>query len=406
MNTHHKRYLIIWPSRIKLLPCIFAILAAYIQPSVALEASVSGYARLVSGILDDSHVRYHGYDDQLTFDQDSLIGLQTQLKISEHLSATALGVAHSNSDLDSGIEWLYFNYRPSSNIQIKMGQMRTPFYSKSDVLNVGYAYPWVIAPKELYNGYIFDEFQGIDVRYNYSTQKYSAFVEAYYGEFDGDISSNDTQISAQVDQLQGLIGELKSGPFNFRISYHEGDASLELQLEELASNIQLAGFEKTANSLEPDGPVEFYQLGFEYDSLNYFLFSEWTKIKPKQIIFPEITSYYLTLGKYINDLTFLITYGYRGDDLEDKINEIPSGISSDLDQLSLVYQMVFDGRQESDISSWTLGVRWDVRYDTALKAEFKNIQAKQDNTSTFSVDEGESFDNESNILLFGLEWVF
>ena len=406
MNIHHKRYLITWPSRIKLLPCIFAILAAYIQPSVALEASVSGYARLVSGILDDSHVRYHGYDDQLTFDQDSLIGLQTQLKISEHLSATALGVAHSNSDLDSGIEWLYFNYRPSSNIQIKMGQMRTPFYSKSDVLNVGYAYPWVIAPKELYNGYIFDEFQGIDVRYNYSTQKYSAFVEAYYGEFDGDISSNDTQISAQVDQLQGLIGELKSGPFNFRISYHEGDASLELQLEELASNIQLAGFEKTANSLEPDGPVEFYQLGFEYDSLNYFLFSEWTKIKPKQIIFPEITSYYLTLGKYINDLTFLITYGYRGDDLEDKINEIPSGISSDLDQLSLVYQMVFDGRQESDISSWTLGVRWDVRYDTALKAEFKNIQAKQDNTSTFSVDEGESFDNESNILLFGLEWVF
>jgi len=406
MNTHHKRYLITWPSRIKLLPCIFAILAAYIQPSVALEASVSGYARLVSGILDDSHVRYHGYDDQLTFDQDSLIGLQTQLKISEHLSATALGVAHSNSDLDSGIEWLYFNYRPSSNIQIKMGQMRTPFYSKSDVLNVGYAYPWVIAPKELYNGYIFDEFQGIDVRYNYSTQKYSAFVEAYYGEFDGDISSNDTQISAQVDQLQGLIGELKSGPFNFRISYHEGDASLELQLEELASNIQLAGFEKTANSLEPDGPVEFYQLGFEYDSLNYFLFSEWTKIKPKQIIFPEITSYYLTLGKYINDLTFLITYGYRGDDLEDKINEIPSGISSELDQLSLGYQIVFDGRQESDINSWTLGIRWDVRYDTALKAELKNIQAKKDNTSSFDIDEGESFDNESNILLFGVEWVF
>ncbi len=406
MTIFYENYKIILPSKARFQSYFFAALIFFIQPSIALEASVSGYARIVSGIIDDSHVRYHGYDDQFTFDQDSLIGLQTQLKINERLFATALGVAHSNSDLDSGIEWLYFNYRPSSNIQIKIGQMRTPFYSKSDVLNVGYAYPWVIAPKELYNGYIFDEFQGIDVRYNYSTQKYSAFVEAYYGEFDGDISSNDTQISAQVDQLQGVIGELKSGPFNFRISYHEGDASLELQLEELANNIQLAGFEKTANSLAPDGPVEFYQLGFEYDSLDYFLFSEWTKIKPKQIIFPDITSYYLTLGKYFNDLTFLITYGYRGDDLEDKVNEIPSGISSELDKLSLGYQMVFDGRQESDISSWTLGIRWDVRYDTALKSEFKNIQAKQDNTSTFSVDEGESFDNESNILLFGLEWVF
>ena len=376
------------------------------QASLAMETSLSGYARIVSGIIDDSNVRYHGYDDQLAIDQDSLIGLQTQLKINEYLSATALGIAHSNSDLDSGIEWLYFNYRPSSNVQIKMGQMRTPFYSKSDVLNVGYAYPWVIAPKELYNGYIFDEFQGIDIRYSYSAQKYSAFLEVYYGEFDGDITSNGTQISTQVDQLQGVIGELKSGPFNFRASYHEGDASLELQLESLANNIQLAGFEKTADSLVPNGPVEFYQLGFEYDSLSYFVIGELTKIKPKQIIFPEISSYYLTIGKYFNELTFLITYGYRGDDLADKIDEIPNGLSPTLDQLSLGYQQVFDARQESDINSWALGVRWDVRYDTALKAEFKNIQAKKDNTSTFNVDEGESFDNETNILLFALEWVF
>jgi len=406
MTSPFKERLIAMPPRVPLLLILCSAFIFLSQATLAIEASVSGYARIVSGIIDDSHVSYHGYDDQLTFDQDSLLGLQTQLKINDQLSATALGVAHSNSELDSGIEWLYLNYRPSSNIQIKIGQMRTPFYSKSDVLNVGYAYPWVIAPKELYNGYIFDEFQGIDVRYNYSAQKYSAFLEAYYGEFDGDISSNDTQISTRVDQLQGLIGELKSGPFNFRISYHEGDASLELQLEDLASNIQLAGFEKTAESLEPDGPVEFYQLGFEYDSLNYFVIGELTKIKPKQIIFPEISSYYLTFGKYFNELTFLITYGYRGDDLADKIDEIPSGISPTLDQLSLRYQQVFDGRQESDINSWALGLRWDVRYDTALKAEFKNIQAKKDNTSTFNVDEGKSFDNETNILLFALEWVF
>lgn len=382
------------------------ILLAFSQMSWAIETSVSGYARVVGGILEDSNVSYYGYEDDFSFEQDSLIGLQGQLKVSEQLSVTALGVAHSNSNLDSGIEWLYLHYRPRSDIQIKLGQMRTPFYSKSDVLNVGYAYPWVIAPKELYTDYIFDEFQGVDIRYSYFADHYSTFIEIYYGEFDDEITINSEPFDTNVDNLQGIIGELKLGGFNYRLSFHKGDANPDLGLNTLADGILLAGFSQTANSLRTEGPVEFYQVGIEYDSLDYFLISEWTKIVPRQKLFPEITSYYLTLGQHINEFTYLVTYGFRKDTLEGGINEIPAGLNSNLDALSAGYQFVYDSRQQNEVTSWSLGLRWDVRYDTALKIELKNIQLEEDNSSTFIVDEGHAFDRESNILLFGLEWVF
>lgn len=346
--------------------------------------------------MDDSNGRYQGYDDEIAFDQDSLLGLQTQLKITEQLSFTALGVAHSNTDIDSGIEWLYFNYRPYPVTQIKLGKMRTPFYSKSDVLNVGYAYPWVMAPKELYTNYIFDEFQGIDLRYSYFAKNYSTLLEIYYGEFDDEITVNSSQFDAKVDNLQGIIAELRFGGFNYRLSFHKGDANPDLQLESFADSIQLAGFKETAESLKTEGHVEFYQVGIEYDSLDYFLISEWTKIKPSQKLFPEKNSYYLTLGHHFNELTYLVTYSHQKDDLEAQVNDIPNGLSPALDQLSAGYQQIYDNRQQDHIAGWSLGLRWDFRYDTALKAELKNIQTKQDNTS----------DNESSIMLFGLEWVF
>ncbi len=385
---------------------LICALILFNQSSVAVETSVSGYARVVSGIIDDSNVSYHGYDDELSFDQDSLLGLQGQLKINEQLSVTALGVAHSNSDRDSGIEWLYLNYRPISDIQVKLGQMRTPFYSKSDVLNVGYAYPWIVVPKELYTDYIFDEFQGIDIRYSYFSNHYSTFLEIYYGEFDDEITVNSTKYETKVENLQGIIGELKLGGFNYRLSFHKGDSNLELQLDQFASNIQLAGFEQTADSLKTEGPVEFYQVGIEYDSLDYFIISEWTRIKPRQKLFPDITSYYLTLGQHINAFTYLVTFGSRKDDLDNMDNDIPIGLNPALDQLSAGYQLVVDSRQQDDVTSWTLGLRWDLRYDTALKIELKNVQVEGNSSSTFKIKEGQSFDRESNIALFGLEWVF
>lgn len=388
-----------------LLVLTLAMTAIY-SAAEGLDAQFSGFGRIVTGQIDDSGVSYSGYDDNFTFDQNSLLGLQGQLQFNDQFSATALGLVQDN-DSGSGVEWLYLSYRPTNTLNIKLGQMQTPFYSLSDSLDVGYSYPWAIAPKEVYNDFVFKTFQGIDARYTFVVNDITAHIEAYYGGFDDDIYANDTIIETEVDELSGLISELRIANIKLRTSYHTGDVDLDLaETEQFADILSASGFNRSAASLNADGNTEFYQISAGYDSLTYFLKAEWVSINTSSDFLRDIQAYYLSYGYYFGKVTALITYARKKDKSVDAVDEIPIGVSEQLDQLAFGYQAIYAFREEDDIESWALDLRWDFRKNMALKAEYKHITSENIRDSAFLVDDGVEFDRTSNLLLLALEWVF
>lgn len=375
---------------------------------MAIDTEYSGFARIIAGMHDDDNVRYNSYKDEVSFEQDSLAGLQVQVNVSETLSATALGIARSNSDIGSDVEWLYLRYTPIKALIIKAGQIQTPFYNKSDVLDVGYAYPWLVAPTELYNSFVFKRFQGVDVRYSFNVADANVNIEAYYGEFDDDLVANGSKVPTKVDNLNGYIGEVRFGNWQFRASYHTGDAvvSSRAELEGLAQSLNLSGFNSSADSLGTDTSGDFYQMGLSYDTSTHFVLAEAAHINTSAKLFPDISSFYLTYGYYFQNMTALLTYGKREDKLSAAVDEIPLGINGSFDALAAGYQGAYAARSEDDLTSWALGLRWDLYRNTALKAEVKNISSDKANTTSFQADTGKVFDKELNILMMGVEWVF
>ena len=76
-------------------------------------------------------------------------------------SVTAQGLFRSDSTTvsgESGLEWLYLTYTPTTNLQIKIGKLRTPFFTMSDFSDVGFAYPWINPPQQVYDTYLFKTF--------------------------------------------------------------------------------------------------------------------------------------------------------------------------------------------------------------------------------------------------------
>ena len=376
--------------------------------AMAIDTEYSGFARIIAGLHDDDSVRYNSYKDEISLEQDSLLGLQAQVTITDTLSATALGIARSNTEVGSDVEWLYLRYTPIKALIIKAGQMQTPFYNKSDVLDVGYAYPWLVAPTELYNSFVFKRFQGVDVRYSFNVADANINIEAYYGEFDDDLVANGSKVPTKVDNLNGYIGEVRFGSWQFRASYHTGDAQVSpiSELSGLAQSLSLSGFSSSADSLGTDTTGDFYQMGLSYDTSTHFVLAEAAHIHTSAKFFPSISSYYLTYGYYFKDMTVLLTYAKREDKLSKAVNEIPLGINGDLDALAAGYQGAYAARSEDDLTSWTLGLRWDLYRNTALKAEVKNISSDKSNTTSFQTETGKLFDKELNILMMGVEWVF
>lgn len=372
-----------------------------------VDYEFSGYSRVVAGILDDSELSYFGYDDSLSFDNNSLLGLQGRVDFTEQWSVTGLALAHSKDSIDSGIEWLYVSWQPLDALTVKAGKMQTPFFSLSDVLDIGYAYPWVMAPREVYNDFIFESYQGIDLRYTLALGEATLALEGYYGFFKDDISINSSVAHTEVDDMRGSIAELSWQNWRLRASYHTGDVEVEMpELESLALALGQAGFTSSAGNLETQEQVDFIQLSAEYDSLSYFFKAEYADTRMAMEYFPEIKSFYLTAGYHFDLISTYLTYGQRRDSLLQVADEIPSGVSPELDALNAAYSMAQEERIKEKVDSWTLGVRWDFRDDMALKTEIKNIHVESHNSTILVSDDGAHSNRRANLLLVAWEWVF
>ncbi|ARU54186.1 porin [Oleiphilus messinensis] len=385
---------------------VFLILLA--QSAFAGNGSVSGFGRLIGGYLDQADVNYKTYNNSLSFDT-SLIGLQGIYQFSEYFDVTAQVIWTPDNNRDSGLEWLYTSIKPTHNLNLKLGKLRTPFFALSEVLDVGFAYPWITPPEEVYINFVFNTFEGLDVRYDFSYEDLSGGIEIYYGRNDDKIRLNNLTIDSEVKDLFGLITEFNLFQFQIRATYHSGNVDLMLnETQRLRSALRDAGFINSAKSLSPAAEVDYYQFSVHYETLDYFVRTEIVHFNTEAGIYQDITGYYLTGGLYIDTLTLHLTYSQRKDSLNRAfIGEIPIGVDSTFDALAQAYDTTLQAREKEDVNSVTLGVRWDASPNLALKADVKHIKSRKgNNTITFSSQQNSEFDGKAFLFLFALETVF
>lgn len=381
--------------------CLFFTVLIWAPTVYSIDFEYSGFLRLVGGIIDDKNATYSGYDDKITFDEDSLIGLQAQLQLSDELSTTALAIARSSNSEDSGFEWLYLSYKPTDEWLIKLGKMQTPFYSLSDALDVGFAYSWTVAPREVYNDFIFRTFQGIDVRYTFPLVNYSLDVETYYGRYENEIEVNRFTLNTELKDLYGIIGNLTVDNISVRTSYHVGRYLVDLpELIQFSKALKTAGFEASAERIYPSETAGFFQISARYDSLDSFYSTEFTKISSNSDLFADISASYYTYGRIVGKFTYVLTYANRDDSLTE-IGDIPNQVG-----LAAGYRAVFDNRAGGDTESISGAIRWDVASNIALKTEIKKIRSSNNSSDTFGDEDAALFDGRAIIYMFGLDWIF
>lgn len=388
------------------------VLLFFMISSHANEASknfnFSGFSRVVVGTLDDKNASFEGYDNSISFSQRSLLAIQLEANISEKVSVTTQLLAHSSETRDSGVEWLYLTYRPTKSIRFKAGRMRTPFFTYSDVLDVGFAYPWISPPQQVYNAYLFDYLDGVSASYEYSAADFGIEFEAYIGEFDDTINvGNTSEEKAKATNFSGLSILFKSDKLQIRASTHSGETEFEIpELDQFSSMLRLASFNQTADSLVSKGNARLNQLGVTYDELDYFLKAEWIGISSPILIVPNINSYYLTAGYNLFPFTFHATYANNSVSYEDMLTEIPYGLSPQVDALAAGYSNIYNSLDDDSVKSLSIGVRWDFNISMALKAELTHLKGKQGERSFFNITNPEDFDRRANLVQVAWEWVF
>ncbi len=151
------------------------------------DISVSGFGSLVMGqtLEKDEKLTADFYDvgqyeNETTFKPESVLGLQVSSKIADDLKATGQLVAKGTDEFEPELDWYYLTYHASDNWTLMAGRRNIPMYYYSEFTEVGYAYPWVRPPSNLYWWQV-TQFNGVHATYDLQLEDYIGNVTMFYG---------------------------------------------------------------------------------------------------------------------------------------------------------------------------------------------------------------------------------
>jgi hypothetical protein len=387
---------------------LFLLLICSLQQAHATTdtVQVSGFGQLVAGYLDDANGKYQNYGNSLSIDSQSLVGLQLDWQITPKLSFTSQLLGHSNNERQSGVEWLYLTYEFNSHWQMRLGKQRTPFFTYSNVQDVGFAYSWISPPQQLYNGLLFPSYDGANLQYRTSLGSVFISVEAYWGEYEGDYNIADTALTLDVQDLHGIILQSQWHNLSMRLAFHTASVTIpEPVIDNFSTLLDEYGFVESADSIRLNGDVDVFFAGLSYHDLNYFIETEFMHLEGNSGVFPKTNSAYLTAGIYLSSFVFHATIAKSKVDYKSMSREIPIGESAELDNLARQYETIYNEFPNDSLDSYSIGTRYNLNTFVAFKGEITWLKGKNKERAFFQ-PLNENFDNEAILYQIAIEWAF
>lgn len=402
-----------------LLACLCLVSAASESFEVTDNLEVSGFVRVIGGYLNSDNHSVEGYRDGFSLHQQSLIAIQPTYHVTGRLSGTVQWIGHSGEGRESGVEWAYLTYDFNDQWQIKAGKLRMPLFYYSDSIDVGYSYSWISPPMQLYNNKLFPTFEGGNISYSASLGDYSLRLEGLYGYYNNDyvmIGGTRLDAEARIDDMYGFNLNLGSGSYNVRLAYHTGMSKTSMDfLKPLQTALAQAGFTDSAATLAATGPVEVYSVGLNYESFSGFLRGEWVRTVTELNLSPTQTSYYITVGKYLDDWTLHLTFACAENTRTRPSAELQPYVADPtlnpmLAQLAAGYYYTYERIPTGGLNSVTVGTRWDFRPDMAFKLDVSYLKETSPYSGFFISRDSDYLQNSETrtgtLYQIGWEWVF
>lgn len=362
---------------------------------------VSGFASLGLGRLRDPGLELLGYDDQQwRMDGDTVLGLQLNGDITDRLAFTAQVVSRGYSLNDTSpyepeLDWLFLSYQLDSRWRLRLGRMRTPHYLYSETLDVGYSYVWARPPIDVYANILspFSYFNGVDVRYLMDFQALSMDLQL----FSGYLKQSRDNLTIKVEPMVGgnITLQWEHWKLRYGLLYDRTDIVLDLNSEfDAALDLAIAmdpGFEPIRAGLKANDDWYRYQvLGLRWETDRVAVTAEMFDITNTDDGYQNHgKGCYASVQVPLGDFT---PYVVRGAFLNEYNPQAQNVLTSSLQAVPLGqpgYEFFDVFRQQAlgfinsfnyEQKTWTLGVRYELLPQVALKAEWQRFDFGPGNT--------------------------
>lgn len=331
------------------------------------EALINGFGTVgVTHLGGEDDGRSYGIsgqtNDSWRGDQLSKFGAQLTYGVTDTVGLTLQTTAKAYGDeWKANLEWAYLSWQSTDNLMMRVGRLRTPVYMYSESIDVGFSYPWLRLPDEVYSQVQLSNYEGADIVYNLPL----SFATLSF-QLAGGIAKNrdyyiyDEEFDIDYDNVFGSSVSLATNDFGtFRVGYVEADIDTDIS----GSFTDIFGNPGTASLLALDKDKgKFTSIGYQYDNGTWLTANEWTSRVIENDGSNSTDSFYLMGGRRFGDFLAHVTYAQLDED---------------------------EGRQ----SSWTLGLNYNILPTVVLKGEYKRVDTAGGYDGVFVRNAQELYDN-------------
>ena len=331
------------------------------------EALINGFGTVgVTHLGGEDDGRSYGIsgqtNDSWRGDQLSKFGAQLTYGVTDTVGLTLQTTAKAYGDeWKANLEWAYLSWQSTDNLMMRFGRLHTPVYMYSESIDVGFSYPWLRLPDEVYSQVQLSNYEGADIVYNLPL----SFATLSF-QLAGGIAKNrdyyiyDEEFDIDYDNVFGSSVSLATNDFGtFRVGYVEADIDTDIS----GSFTDIFGNPGTASLLALDKDKgKFTSIGYQYDNGTWLTANEWTSRVIENDGSNSTDSFYLMGGRRFGDFLAHVTYAQLDED---------------------------EGRQ----SSWTLGLNYNILPTVVLKGEYKRVDTTGGYDGVFVRNAQELYDN-------------
>ncbi len=347
------------------------------------KIKLNGFLSASAGGITSSDFYYGSLENNVSFRDDAIIGLQVEGQVSDDMRAVMQLVANGNRDFDVDAEWAYVGYRASDHDEIRAGRQRLPFFMMSEYIEVGYTYPWARPPREVYVTGLPSSYNGIAWKHDFSSGSWQHAAQVFWGGENFGVAGG----TLKAENATGVGLQSSTGDWQFSLSYTWTEATLTGDVDTLA---QLGLLTPTVRD-----PASFASAGFQYDNGNVLLLAEATRMGVEGY-YPDNDQSYLTVGYHFGKWMPHVTWARsRVTDGKDRPPAPPGTMAF----LCMNYQFCqTDGSVlpdnyiaailENAQNSVALGLRYDFMSNVAFKLDWTRVLDTKGTTGYFGRNDG------------------
>jgi hypothetical protein len=339
---------------------------------------------------------------------DSVLGVQANWQATPTVELVGQAVTrwHYDRSRDPEVMWAFAKWEPDARVSLRAGRIGADFMMLADSRLVGYSYLPVRPPSDFFGPLFFSHFDGADATVTLPLGGGLVRGKLFSGETQEKTSGAPGIWDTSGSPVLGFVLDYQNGPWLLRANMASIRFSSNINFKALTDPLRLIGTTSTLAAVDvlttKDTTTRFYSLGVVYDEGPLQVQGMINHIHHETGVFQNSDAVYLLAGYRLGTVTPYAGISRWMSNYKDYTTGLPSGVGFDVLIGGFDYVM---HASTANQTTYTLGSRWDVYRNTAIKLQWDAIRGHADSRFPFARTDAD-WNGRTDVLSLSLDFVF